>query len=341
MKRRRLGESDLHVTPVAFGAWAIGGLMWGGADERDAVDAIRVALDAGINTIDTAPVYGCGRSEELVGRALRGRRADVVVATKCGLRWDRAEGPVRFDTPTPEGGRVEVRYNLRPDSLREECEASLRRLGTDVIDLYQIHWPSPVDPLDDALDALMRLRDEGKVRWLGVSNFDATQIDAASRCEAVVAVQPPYSLIDRRSVAEVLPSCRDRGLGVVAYSPMGRGLLTGAVPVDRRFDASDHRSEHPSFSEANRRRVAEALEAARPIAEGHGVGFGPLAVAWVLGTPGVTAALVGARNAVQAAENAIAPIELSADEWRQLSDLFPDLPPRAVGPPPADDRPTR
>lgn len=334
METRRLGQSDLEITPVAFGAWAIGGLMWGGADEEDAVAAIRAALDAGVNTIDTAPVYGCGRSEELVGRALRERPSghrDVVVATKCGLRWDRAEGPVRFDTPTPDGGRVRVHYNLRPESLREECEASLRRLGVDTIDLYQIHWPSPVDPLDEALGALVRLREEGKVRWLGVSNVDVSQLEVAARFEAVVAVQPPYSLVDRRSEAEVLPWCRERGVGVVAYSPMGRGLLTGRVPPERVFDPSDHRSEHPSFSTANRMRVAEALERARPIAERHGASLANLAVAWVTATPGVTAALVGARNAAQAVENArAAGVSLSPEEWEELAEIFPNLPPRPV-----------
>ncbi|MGH0038496.1 MAG: aldo/keto reductase [Myxococcota bacterium] len=332
METSRLGDSDLEMTRVAFGAWAIGGLMWGGADERDAVEAVRAALDAGINTIDTAPVYGCGRSEELVGRALLGRRDGVIVATKCGLRWDRSEGPVRFDTPTPEGGRVRVHYNLRPESLREECEQSLRRLGVDVIDLYQIHWPSPVDPLEDALDTLVRLREEGKVRWLGVSNFTASQLEVARGCEAVVAAQPPYSLVDRRSDAEVLPFCRAHDLGVIAYSPMGRGLLTGRVPADRRFATSDHRSEHPSFSDENRRRVARALERARPMAERHGVSLANLAVAWVLATPGVNAALVGARNVAQVTENArAAGVSLSPEEWSELAGIFPNLPPRPVG----------
>jgi aryl-alcohol dehydrogenase-like predicted oxidoreductase len=331
VETRRLGHSDLEITRVAFGAWAIGGLMWGGADERDAVGAIAAALDAGVNTIDTAPVYGCGRSEELVGRALRGRRDGVVVATKCGLRWDRPEGPVRFDTPTPDGGRVRVHYNLRPDSLREECEASLRRLGVEAIDLYQIHWPSPVDPLEDALDALVRLRDEGKVRWLGVSNCSVEQLAVARACDAVVAVQPPLSLVDRRSESEVLPFCRENDLGVVAYSPMGRGLLTGRVGADRAFDASDHRSEHPSFSAENRDRVARALARARPLAQRHGASLANLAVAWVLATPGVTAALVGARNAKQASENArAAAVSLSPEEWSQLAEIFPNLPPRPV-----------
>jgi aryl-alcohol dehydrogenase-like predicted oxidoreductase len=331
VETRRLGRSDLDVSRVAFGAWAIGGLMWGGADESDALDAVAAALDAGINTIDTAPVYGCGRSEEIVGRALRGRRDGVVIATKCGLRWDRFEGPVRFDTPTPDGGRLRVHYNLRPDSLREECEASLRRLGVDTIDLYQIHWPSPVDPLEDAFEALLRLRDEGKVRWLGVSNFDAEQLAVARTCPAVVAAQPPYSLVDRRSDAEVLPFCREHGLGVVAYSPMGRGLLTGRVGPERRFAESDHRSEHPSFSATNRARVAEALVRAEPMAARHEASLANLAVAWVLATPGVTAALVGARTAAQVKENArAASLTLSPEEWTELAELFPNLPPRPV-----------
>jgi len=331
VETRRLGRSDLEIGRVAFGAWAIGGLMWGGADESDAVDAIRAALDAGVDTIDTAPVYGCGRSEELVGRALRGRRHGVVIATKCGLRWDGDHGPVRFDTETPEGGRVRVHYDLRPASLREECEASLRRLGVETIDLYQIHWPSPVDPLEDALDALLRFREEGKIRWIGLSNFSVEQLAAAVRCDAVVAVQPPLSLVDRRSEAGVLPFCLQHALGVVAYSPMGRGLLTGHVPPERRFAASDHRSEHPSFSRENRLRVARALEQAAPMAADYGVSVANLAVAWVLATPGVTAALVGARDAAQAVENTrAADVWLSPDDWKRLAAIFPDLPPRPV-----------
>lgn len=328
MQTRRLGDSGLEVTPVGLGAWAIGGLMWGGSPERDAVAAIQASLDAGVNLVDTAPAYGCGRSEEIVGRAIRGRRDQVVLATKCGLRWDRDEGALRFSVEDPEGGgRVHIHYNLRPDSLREECEASLRRLGVETIDLYQIHWPYPPHPLEEALEALVALRQAGKVRALGVSNFGAAELEVAQRCAGLASAQPPYNLVDRRAEAEVLPWCRAHGVGVLAYSPMARGLLTGRVGPERVFAASDHRSGHAAFAAEQRRAVAAALDRARPLAEAHGVSLANLAVAWVTSQPGVTSALVGARDAAQAAENArAAALRLSDAECRELAALFPALP---------------
>ncbi len=322
-----LGGSGLEVTTVGFGAWAIGGLMWGGCHESDAIAAIHASLDAGVNWIDTAPAYGCGRSEEIVGRALRGRRGRALVATKCGLRWDRSDGEVRFDVADPDGGRVRIHYNLRPESLREECEASLRRLGVDAIDLYQIHWPYPPHPLDEAFEALLRLRDEGKLRHLGVSNFSVADLRVAQACGGIASAQPPYNLVDRRIETEILPWCREQGVGVIAYSPMARGLLTGKVGMDTVFPESDHRSANPAFQVESREKLAPALERARPIAEAHGVSLGNLAVAWVLAAPGVSAALVGARNAEQAVENArAASVKLSVEEWKALAEMFPGLP---------------
>lgn len=311
------------MTPVALGAWAIGGLMWGGTDEADSIAAIRASLDAGINLVDTAPAYGLGRSEEIVGRALEGRRHGVVLATKCGLRWDREEGEVRFDLVSPEGRRVRMYYNLRPESLREECEASLRRLRTDVIDLYQIHWPDPVHPLEDGLGELLRLREEGKIRQIGVSNFTVPLLEQAWRSAGIVSDQPPYNLIDRGIEKEILPWCRERDVGVLVYSPMGRGLLTGRISRDQEFPVSDHRHRQPYFAPERRGRVLDALERVRPLAESRGSSLANLAVAWVLGTPGVSAALVGARNPAQARENArAAELELDAEERRLVSDAF-------------------
>jgi aryl-alcohol dehydrogenase-like predicted oxidoreductase len=327
VETRALGSGHLRVTRVGLGAWAIGGLMWGGGDESDAADAIRASLDAGINWIDTAPAYGCGRSEEIVGRAIEGRRHEVLVATKCGLRWDRSDGEMRFDVADPDGGRVRIYYNLRPDSLREECEASLRRLGVESIDLYQIHWPYPPHPLDDAFDALVRLREEGKVRELGVSNFGVDDLRVALRCGNIVSAQPPFNLVDRRIEPEILPWCREHGVGVVAYSPMGRGLLTGKLDLQTEFPESDHRHANPAFQKEQREKLMPALEKARPLAADRGISLGNLAVAWVLATPGITAALVGARNAEQACENArAADVVLTAEEWRELAEIFPALP---------------
>jgi aryl-alcohol dehydrogenase-like predicted oxidoreductase len=323
VQTRRLAASDLDVTPVVLGAWAIGGLMWGGSNEADAIDAIHASLDAGINAVDTAPAYGLGRSEEIVGRALAGRRQGVVVATKCGLRWDRHEGEVRFDLLAPDGRRARIYHNLRPDSIRQECEASLGRLRTDVIDLYQIHWPDPVHPLDDAFAELVKLRDEGKIRHLGVCNFSASQLELARRRGEIVSDQSPYNLIDRGIEKEILPWCREHGIGVLAYSPMARGLLTGGITRDREFPESDHRHRQAYFQPERRGRALDALERVRPLAEAHEATLGNLAVAWVLGAPGVTAAIVGARNRDQALENArAAELRLDEDESRRIGEAF-------------------
>jgi methylglyoxal reductase len=328
VERRRLGDSDLELSIVGFGAWAIGGLMWGGADAREADRAIRASLDAGVNWIDTAPAYGCGRSEEIVGRAIRGRRHEVAVATKCGLRWDRTDGELRFEADDPERGvPVRIHYNLRPESLREECEASLRRLAVDVIDLYQIHWPYAPHPLEDALGELVRLREEGKLRALGVSNFGVGELEVARRCGAIASAQSPFNLTDRRVESEILPWCRAHEVGFIAYSPMARGLLTGAVTAERSFPPSDHRAHNPVFAREHRAQVAEAIERVRPIAQRKGVSPGALAVAWVLHQPGVTSALVGARNATQARENlCAATLRLTPEELAEIDGAFPRLP---------------
>ena len=332
METRRLGD-DLEVSRIAFGAWAIGGLMWGGADEHDAEDAIRASLDAGVNWIDTAPAYGCGRSEEIVGRAIAGRRG-VLVATKCGLRWDRDDGELRFEVADPDGGRKRIYYNLRPDSLREECEQSLRRLGVEAIDLYQIHWPHPPHPLEDAFAELVKLRDEGKVRHLGVTNFERDDLDTAFTHGAIVSAQSPYNLVDRRVERGVLPWCRENDVGFLAYSPMARGLLTGRVGTEREFSESDHRAANPAFAREHRDAVAKALDETRAIADGHSVSPGNLAVAWVLAQPGVTAALVGARDAAQAGENTRSTgLFLSEAELATLDAAFPELPWVASRPP--------
>jgi methylglyoxal reductase len=323
METRRLGRSDLLLTPVVFGAWGIGGLMWGGSDDAEAVDAIRAALDAGINAIDTAASYGPGRSEELVGRALRGRREGVIVATKCGLRWDEPVGAARLETIGLDGRPQRLYHDLRPATVREECEGSLRRLGVETIDLYQIHRPDPVHGFEDALAEMLRLRDAGKIRWIGVSNFSVEQMQRAQDVAAIVSAQPGYSLLERGIEADLLPWCRGAGVGVIAYSPLARGLLTGKVRLDTVYPATDHRSSLPLFAPESRRRVIAGLDKVRPIAEAHGVSLANLAVAWVLGEPGVTAALVGARTPAQAVENArAASVRLADDERRAVAQAF-------------------
>ncbi|MFN8392454.1 MAG: aldo/keto reductase [Bdellovibrionota bacterium] len=306
MELRPLGTSGISVSPVIFGAWAIGGWMWGGSDEKDAVEAIHASLDAGVNTIDTAAVYGMGHSERLVAKALRGRRNDVIIATKCGRSWDVTEGSMPVESTDPTGKKVTLRSNSRPENIFRECEASLQRLETDVIDLYQIHWPDLTFPIEDAIGALVKLKEQGKIRAIGVSNYDLEQMRRASSVAEIASLQPPYSVLQRQIEETTLPFCREQNIGVICYSPLERGLLTGAVGVDRHFAPGDHRATHRLFSAENRRRVLAALESIKPIADRHRASFSQLIVAWTIAQPGITAALVGARNADQASHNAAA-----------------------------------
>lgn len=293
IEKRKLGHSGPEITTVGFGAWAAGGPWlygWGPQDDEASVDAIRRALDLGVNWIDTAAIYGYGHSEEVVGRALQGRdRSSVLIATKCGR--------------VPDGKGV-PHGDLRPDTIQRELEASLRRLKTDYIDLYQFHWPDVETgtPLEESWRKMAALQDEGKVRYIGVSNFD---VPLLQRCEAirhVDSLQPPYSLLRRDVEAEILPWCLANGIGVIVYSPMQKGLLSGSFDINR-VAPDDHRRRDPMFQEPELSRNLKFVERLRPIAARHGKTVGQLAVAWTLMHPAVTAAIVGARRAVQVEEN--------------------------------------
>ena len=325
----QLGESPLEISRVVFGAWAIGGWFWGGTDDDDAIAAIHAALDAGITAVDTAPMYGCGHSEEVVGRALRGRREGVVLMTKVGLRWDDPRGSHFFDTTNAAGDPISVYRNLRPDSVKLEVERSLRRLGVDHIDLIQCHWPDPSTPVEETMGALAALHAAGKVGAIGVSNFDRPLLErsqAALGALPLASNQPPYSLLKRDIEAEVLPWCRRNGVGTIVYSPMERGLLSGKMSPGRVLGEGDGRAKHPWFSVENRRRVGEALERAEELARAHGCSIAQLVVAWTLHQQGVSAALVGARTPEQARHNAGAmDVRLEADEVALLSRLFEEL----------------
>jgi aryl-alcohol dehydrogenase-like predicted oxidoreductase len=328
MELRALGRSELRVPPVIFGAWAIGGWAWGGSDEKAAIAAVRRALDLGMTCIDTAPMYGCGRSEELIGRALEGRRGEAVIATKCGLRWDRAEGEFFFEDNDPRtGAPMKVYRNLKAASIAEECERSLQRLRTDVIDLYQCHWPDATTPLEETMEAMLRLRDEGKIRAIGVSNFTPEMMERCLRVAPVVCDQPEYNLLKRGIEADVLPFCRARGIATIVYSPLEQGLLTGKVTMDRVFPETDYRAERPWFQPGNRRRVLDVLaRVVEPIARGHGATPAQIVIAWTIGEPGVTAAIVGARTPAQVEENArAAEVRLADGERRALRAAFEGL----------------
>lgn len=330
MQTRQLGSSDVRVTPVIFGAWAIGGWMWGGNEESESLDAIRASIANGVNTIDTAAIYGMGHSEELVGRAIKGIREKVVIATKCGMRWDTDQGSDPWPQKDNEGRDVIIRKNARPDSIALECERSLKRLGVDVIDLYQIHWPDTSTPVEDSMHAMVKLREQGKIRAIGVSNYDASWMGKALKAAPVASLQPPYSLLQRKIEQEILPFCRQNNVGVIVYSPLERGLLTGKVGPEREFAPGDHRAKHKFFTVENRKRVLAALDKVRPIAERHKASLAQLVINWTTHEPGITAALVGARNAEQAEHNARAlHFELSPEERGQIRAAF-DEPARVM-----------
>jgi len=323
MELRRLGKSELSISPIVFGAWAIGGWMWGGSDEKAAIEAIHASIDAGINTIDTAAVYGMGASEEIVAKAIKGKRDKVILATKGGRNWNTDTGSMPFETTDPAGKNVTVRSNSRPQELKKECEQSLRRLGVEVIDLYQIHWPDLTFPIEEAVAGLEQLKKEGKIRAAGVSNYNFEQLKAASEAASIDSLQPPYSLLQRDIETEIVPFCRKEQIGIICYSPMERGLLTGAVSASRVFPASDHRSTHRFFTSENRRHVLSALEEIKPIADRHKASFAQIVIRWTIDQPGITAAIVGARDAQQAKENARAmAVRLTDEEKSQMSRVF-------------------
>ena len=291
MNTKPLGNSDLDITRIGLGAWAIGGnwqFGWGAQEDADSVAAIHRALELGINWIDTAAVYGLGHSEEVVATALQSwSGARPYIFTKCGMVWDDA-------------GKVD--YSLKADSIRRECERSLRRLGVDVIDLYQAHWPA--DDIDETLEGwaeLAKLRQEGKVRWIGASNFSREELEKAGQIAPVTSLQPPYSLIRRDIETEVLPYCQEHRIGVVVYSPMASGLLTGAMSRERAatLPENDWRSSNAEFKEPKLSENLALVDRLRQVGERYGRSPGEMAIAWTLHHPAVTGAIVGARSAGQ------------------------------------------
>ena len=319
MRYRPLGESGIEASIVAFGAWAIGGWKWGGTDEAAAVDAIHAAVDCGMTFIDTAPVYGFGTSEEIVGKAIKGLRDKVVLATKCGLNWTDTRGEFFFETEmmTSKGieGKARIYRNLSPEAIRGEIEQSLSRLGTDYIDLYQTHWQDKTTPIEETMAELEKLRDEGKIRAIGCSNATTGQMDRYRKAGALSSDQEQFSMLDRKHLKSNLPYCARNRVAYLAYSPIAQGLLTGKMGPDRTFAANDQRLDNPRFSIENRARVAGMLDRFRPIADGHGISLTQLTIAWTVSMPGCTHALVGARNPEQVEENARAgDVALSKDD---------------------------
>jgi aryl-alcohol dehydrogenase-like predicted oxidoreductase len=311
---------------VSFGAWAIGGWMWGGTDDDDAIRAIQAGIDHGITCIDTAPTYGMGHSEKVVGEAIRGKHDQVIIATKCGIRWDLEEGHPFFETKDNEGVPRTLYRNLRPHSIRTECENSLRRMRIEHIDLYQCHWPDPTTPLEETMSALLELKKEGKIRAIGVSNFTTEMMDECRACGPLDSDQPKYSALVRDIEADVLPYCKKHTIGVLAYSPIAQGLLTGKVDADREFPEGDLRRTATLFSRENRVKINAMLKEVFHLADAHGATLAQLFIAWLNAQPGMTSSLVGARNAQQAIENAKAgTITLAPDEIQHIRDAVESL----------------
>jgi aryl-alcohol dehydrogenase-like predicted oxidoreductase len=289
MEKKQFGNTDMNITRIGFGAWAIGGgnwaFGWGPQDDNESVEAIHRALEVGMNWIDTAAVYGLGHSEEIVAKAMKGISKKPYIFTKCGLVWDAAR---------------KTNQNLKGESIRKECEASLRRLDVDVIDLYQVHWPNDTD-LEEAWEMMAKLKDEGKVRYIGVSNYNVAQLKKCQAIAPVSSLQPPYSLISREYEKEILPFCKDNNIGVIVYSPMGSGLLTGAMTRERiaAFPSDDFRSNSNHFKEPLLTKNLALADKLKEIGKKHGRSAGEVAIAWTLQNPAVTAAIVGGRSAAQ------------------------------------------
>ncbi|MEC7987866.1 MAG: aldo/keto reductase [Myxococcota bacterium] len=325
---QKLGKSSIEISNIVFGAWAIGGWFWGGTDDREAIRAIHASIYSGVDTFDTAPVYGFGHSESILGNALAGRRHNVKILTKIGLRWDSEIGAHFFDVP-PDEGNKRIFRNLRPSSIRYEVEQSLRRLQTDYIDLLQCHWPDPSHPVEDTMNTLKQLQQEGKIRAIGVSNFDVSLLERSTSAlgdTPLASNQPRYSLLNRRIERDVLPWLVENQVDAIVYSPIEQGLLAGAVPPDRVFPPGDGRIKNPMFRPHNRIAILAALDAINPLCEKYNCNYAQLCSAWCFHRPGVRAAIVGARNEQQAIENAhSATLKLSAEDVHFLTQHFASL----------------
>lgn len=318
MQQRPLDNSDIQASIIGLGTWAIGGWSWGGTDEADSISAINAALDAGITLIDTAPIYGQGVSEEIVGKALKGRRGEAIIATKCGLRWDATHGEFAFND-----GTYDIYRSLRPESIQLEVEHSLQRLQTDVIDLYQTHWQEAITPLEDVMATLLSLKDAGKIKAIGVSNVTPEILAAYQALGPIASIQEKFSMVDRVHLKDgLIPAAKASDTAVLAYSPLDMGLLTGKIGPERTFEDGDMRKGNPRFSVESREKCAALLDQIREAASDYDCSIAQLVIAWTAQVPGITHVLCGARNTKQAIENAQAgEIALSADVLDALSTI--------------------
>ncbi len=331
MKYRKLGETDLNLSVITFGAWAAGGWMWGSTDRKQAVEAIQAAYDRGVTSIDTAPVYGQGTSEEIVGEAIKGIPRDKVqLLTKFGMRWDleKPAGDFAMHSKDNDGREIDIYRYAGKESVIRECEDSLRRLGTDYVDLLQIHWPDTTTPISETFEAVEKLIEQGKVRYAGVCNYNAEQMAEAERTVKLASNQVPYSMVNRGIEEEVVPYCKDRSKGILAYSPLQRGLLTGKITSGYAFEEGDSRKGSKFYSDEFVEKTNAFLAELKPLADEKGATLSQLVLNWTVSRPGITVALVGARNAEQSIQNAAA-LDFSLSESERI--FIDDLVERRLG----------
>lgn len=302
-ERKTLPKTDIEVSPITYGAFAIGGWFWGGASKADGIEAIDVAIGNGITTIDTAPIYGMGVSESIVGEAIVGKRHEVQILTKFGMRWDLAKGDFFIDSQKNDGTPVKIyKFNGR-DSIIAECEASLRRLNTDYIDLYQMHWPESVTPMDEILEALTSLKQSGKIRAAGLCNSGVEHL-AADKSGLISTNQVPYSMVNRAIEEDLVPYCLDHGVGILTHTILHKGLLTGKIRPGHQFGEGDHRANNPMFKAGNHEKIVSFLDSLKPLTEKWDCSLSQLVINWTMQQPGVTSVLVGARDKCQMLDNA-------------------------------------
>ena len=316
MEYRQLGNSPIQASVITFGAWAIGGWMWGGSDRREAVSAIKAGYDNGVTTIDTAPAYGQGLSEEIVAEAIQDiPRNNVQLLTKFGLRWDVQQGEFFFKSKDNDGREIDMYKLASKESVIKECEDCLRRLKTDYIDLFQIHWHDSTTPIAETMEALLRLQEQGKIRAAGVCNYTAAQMQEAGQVISLASNQVPYSMVRRDIENELVPYCIENKKAIIAYSPLQRGLLTGKIKPGHQFAEGDSRESSPYYTTENTTRINNLLDSLRPLAAEKQATLAQLVLRWTVDQPGITIALAGARNAEQAVQNAKAgEVKLTKEE---------------------------
>jgi aryl-alcohol dehydrogenase-like predicted oxidoreductase len=316
MEYRKIGNSDLQLSAITFGAWAAGGWMWGGTERKDAVAAIRESYDMGVTSIDTAPIYGQGDSEEIVAEAIESFSRDKVqIITKYGMRWDLTKGDFAMKSKNNRGEDIDVYKYAGRESIIKECEDSLRRLKTDYIDLYQIHWPDSTTPIQETMETVAQLIKEGKVRYAGVCNYNVEQLEEANRYVNILSDQVPYSMVKRDIQKDVVPYALENKKSIIAYSPLERGLLTGKMKPGHQFEEGDHRAGLYFFKDENLKRTNDFLNRIKPLADDKNATLSQLVLRWTIEQPAITIALAGARNAQQSVQNAKAiDVMLSQDD---------------------------